>query len=593
MGELIYSVANIFQHRADSCLMDYDADRYHIAAYQRGYKWGSDKNGAVTVLLNDLWAAFEKSRRMNIAMEYYLQYITLKKAGTDLLEVIDGQQRLTTLSVLLSVFSLKLERENLADSRLEYAVRSSFFDEHIYQRGKLSQLLGYDWSRETGLCIDHVSYNTQDVFYIFSACKKINEFLSSKEVSQLLVEFYDFVLNAVKIIVNVIDHVASEKVFSNLNSNKVPLTESELIKGLFITMYARLEDEGKRKNFREISEQRLLLGRKWDEIERWMNDVEVKTFFFDEPDAMEGFLVMVAKAMNANFERGTADDGHLLFNFFHGADIVKIHEKITSVYKVLRDWFEQPKVYNRLGYLFFHKGSKKNIFGYARWLDYTKTALEHALLEELLEVIPKNVDQLFYNNKQDQDIHKVLLGINIFSSSLKFNFYKFIKEEWSLEHIFPQTPEGKGNVLKESDKKYIIEMVAEEDREVVERILAKKERNAYDKEIYQDAMKRSGLINSLGNLCLLTLKDNIINGCDFYNVKRTKVLGRIKKGAFVPIHTYEVFSKLVFDSDTGDFERWTVSNIQAHRVIIEDKIKDVRIKLKAEKEAYESRKVYD
>ena len=191
MAELIYPIKGIFSIKdSENCLVEYDADRYHIAAYQRGYKWASDKDGAVTVLLNDLWDAF-KSFENQERKEYYLQYITLKKSSEHkFLEVIDGQQRLTTLSIMLSVFSLQLEIENLADDKLDYAIRSNFFIQHIYNRENLRHLLTLEWNNESGLIFSEMeTINNQDVFYLFNAAKKINAFLSETHVNNHLLAF--------------------------------------------------------------------------------------------------------------------------------------------------------------------------------------------------------------------------------------------------------------------------------------------------------------------------------------------------------------------------------------------------------------------
>ena len=123
MADLIYNVENIFSQNKLGCLVDYNCEYYHIASYQRGYKWGSDENGAVSILLEDIKTAFLKFKNNQHLSDYYLQYITLKKnEQTKYLEVIDGQQRLTTMSILLSVFSTILGISNIAHGRLDYAV---------------------------------------------------------------------------------------------------------------------------------------------------------------------------------------------------------------------------------------------------------------------------------------------------------------------------------------------------------------------------------------------------------------------------------------------------------------------------------------
>ena len=142
MKELVFNIADIFNSKTTGgCLSQYEATSFHIPAYQRGYKWATGPNGAVTVLLNDLWHAFEKQED-----EYYLQYITVKPLqladDCHYLEVIDGQQRLTTLSILLSVLNLLQvdtdDSGNIACKKLDYAIRANFFDEFIYSQEKLA-----------------------------------------------------------------------------------------------------------------------------------------------------------------------------------------------------------------------------------------------------------------------------------------------------------------------------------------------------------------------------------------------------------------------------------------------------------------------
>ena len=378
--------------------------------------------------------------------EYYLQYITLKKnAEKQHLEVIDGQQRLTTLSILLSIFSLKLGIDNISKSKLEYAIRENFFDSYIYNSNNLKNLLEKKWNEEQGLIISESEViNTQDIYYLFSAALKINKFLLEVEEAKQIKPFYEFILNNVKIIVNAVDQISSEKVFSNLNSNKVPLTEAELIKGLLLTKYSRLHntDEGK-KHFREILEMRLSLGRQWDEMTRWSNQPEIKSFYFKEDEGMNALLTLVAIQNGYTVEKKINPNDYPLFNFYHKfGETEKIYQNLLSTYSVLNDWFNEDKVFNLLGYLFFAKGSNKSIKEYLAKINYTKTSLLKELINEVKLLIPQNTNDLFYSKEQDNEIHRVLLALNVFSDgiNLRFNYHRFIEEKWTLEHIFPQTP---------------------------------------------------------------------------------------------------------------------------------------------------------
>ena len=81
---------------------------YNIPDYQRGYEW---RDNDVKLLLNDLQ---KFSRQLSGKYEdikdkfYCLQHITILKKGMDenmpYYNVVDGQQRLTTMAIILSYF---------------------------------------------------------------------------------------------------------------------------------------------------------------------------------------------------------------------------------------------------------------------------------------------------------------------------------------------------------------------------------------------------------------------------------------------------------------------------------------------------------
>ena len=96
-NEFIYNIQNIFSDDVESVLSTTKMKKFYIGPYQRSYKWKSEgKFDQVPQLLNDIYDAWNKDYKS----EYFLQYITVKADSTNRwLEVIDGQQRLTTLSL--------------------------------------------------------------------------------------------------------------------------------------------------------------------------------------------------------------------------------------------------------------------------------------------------------------------------------------------------------------------------------------------------------------------------------------------------------------------------------------------------------------
>jgi len=592
MAELTYILKDIFStENANSCLIENDAKKYHIPAYQRGYKWSSHTNGAVTILLNDLKVAFKNDK----SKDYYLQYITLKKIElkkneekNTVLEVIDGQQRLTTLSILLSVISNiegVLREENIANEKLDYAIRSDFFSQYIYNFENQKILLEQDWNEENdNLCVNGNILSGQDIFFLFHAAKKINDYLTTE--IDTLKDFHTYILEHVRIIVNVVEAgTSSEKLFRNLNSNKVILKDTDLVKALLITRMGRQPEDGSKIRFREILEKRVSFGRQWDEISRWCNMPEINSFFFSkENKGMKELIKLVAKLNK--YEVPKTKETYPLFNFFHKKEVDKIYGDILKLYFVFKEWYNDFDTYNLLGFLFCAKGSEKTIHDFLKYHDITKSELIKELIKEASALIPTDITTLHFGENNDE-IHRVLLALNVFSdgkSDLRFNFYNYKKGNWSLEHIFPQTPGGKGNVLSEADKIMILDMLETEEREKAKEDLAKVETEDEKKDIYHKFLKSSKKLNSMGNMCLLTGPDNSSNGCKFYDEKRKNIFELIKKGSFVPKHTVDVFSKMVISQkdDAGDLTRWTKDNIIQHTQVIKDIISNLKFTQKNE-----------
>ena len=69
--------------------------QYIVPIYQRNYAWGKDE---IDALVQDIRTAQERRPKQN----YYIGSLIVYKRHDGSYEVIDGQQRLTTLSILLA-----------------------------------------------------------------------------------------------------------------------------------------------------------------------------------------------------------------------------------------------------------------------------------------------------------------------------------------------------------------------------------------------------------------------------------------------------------------------------------------------------------
>ena len=88
------------------------AGHFVVPAYQRGYRWGEEQ---VALLLKDIWDNGEK--------EYCLQPIVVKRQPEDRFELIDGQQRLTTLYLIFLYMKLEILPTSEPPFSIEYETR--------------------------------------------------------------------------------------------------------------------------------------------------------------------------------------------------------------------------------------------------------------------------------------------------------------------------------------------------------------------------------------------------------------------------------------------------------------------------------------
>ena len=126
---------------------------YVIPAYQRPYSWcshgKSNKNDQVNQLWSDLLEAFTENPK---EIYFFGSMVTIQR-GERRFEVVDGQQRLTTISLLFAAMKcffiwaasqnlIRDEQENfLADKEVENLINAitANYDEMIFNKGLPSQ----------------------------------------------------------------------------------------------------------------------------------------------------------------------------------------------------------------------------------------------------------------------------------------------------------------------------------------------------------------------------------------------------------------------------------------------------------------------
>lgn len=593
-AELIYSVQEIFS----DCLHHYNnAEGFYIAPYQRGYKWGSNENEPVLRLVMDIHNSFTETNN-NESKEYYLQYITLKPIKIDgkhnFLEVIDGQQRLTTLSILLAVLNkINTNCINTANHKINYALSKSFLNNWIYDNNIEKIIEESTWE---SFITQNPDEDKQDIYYLFQAIKALYNYIVDEIKVENCLDFYKHLSKNIKLIVNAVEpHVESEKVFRNLNSIKIPLTEAELIKALLITKAARNKDENlKNKRFKEIMDIRASLGRQWDEMQTQLNNPEIKAVFFPgQSDVMQGILRLTALVLKYK-PVNNSNEKYPLFEFFQNqiqekeVSTIEIFNKTVLIYKLLLEWYKDDRIYNALGFLFYNKTKKENSTNLltnllSKAINENKVPLKNinALVFKHLSSIDKEQIRTFDFHDDKPKINDLLLLINLFPDKIKrFSFSVFIEKKWSLEHVFPQTPNLAESHLTKIDRKNLEEIVNNPTKwDAIKELLDKKNKSPQEIENLNEKLKAdTGFLNNIGNLALLPIGENASLGNKLFDKKREKISEKISEGSFVPSHTFNVFSKLILPK-SNSLKFWNKKDILEHQEYIGNEIDKLKIRL--------------
>ena len=221
---------------------------YHIPAYQRPYAWTEVETG---VLFDDLFEFYQTEKNDN----FFLGSIVLiKEDNKRNADVIDGQQRLTTLTILFSVlteFFTTEKRKNacktyLQDEGNELAGIAAqprlflrekdqgFFNKYI-QEVRLKELLKIDPKLLKTEAQKHIQLNCKTLYERFQ-----NSFGNEKE----LVDFTKFLLTRCYLVaVYTPNQDSAFRVFSVMNSRGLDLLPTDIIKSETIGKLEESEQE--------------------------------------------------------------------------------------------------------------------------------------------------------------------------------------------------------------------------------------------------------------------------------------------------------------------------------------------------------------
>lgn len=261
-----------------------DNAAYKVPDYQRRYSW---KKEQLDALWGDLYESFTNDRQAC----YFLGSIVVVKNANNVFELIDGQQRLTTLMIMVSVLFKTYPNLMCPNPDNEEDTLSSIDSEALekclyYRKGKrrltLQTAVEYD-SDFNSIIIDTDSFSTfsyptkaemkkENPIYNFQYTAKFfyDKFQELEEDERNKFVFYIF--NNVKLIRIVCNSVPfAIKLFQVMNDRGMPLAAADIIKSYIMGRIEKeAEDEEEKNTVRQI------FTSNWKSIENLVNKHDLK-----------------------------------------------------------------------------------------------------------------------------------------------------------------------------------------------------------------------------------------------------------------------------------------------------------------------------
>ena len=563
---------------------------FTIPYQQRGYRWSKDN---INKLLDDFKEFVESEKKT-----YCLQPIavTVEEDGIqDHYTVIDGQQRLTTLYLLHKY--LTSEDKKLTDE-------TEFFH---YEYDKDSDHERSEFLRKV---ISKDDDSKIDFYYISQAYMTIKKWFGDKtDLKNKIRNLFSSNNKSVQVIWYLVDKGKEHETFRNINSGKIQLSNSDLIKALLLNRDNRIENKEQIAAQFEIMERQFAEDRFWYMLKS--GDVETQK----GQSRMDFIFNLITDIKDCDYQI----DSRRSFYEISGYNKDKLEETWKAArekYQRLKDLFDDPYIFHYVGFLVYcgidiksllkdSEGKTKSVF-----LNYLKEIIEKKLAHKTIE------EYSYFDSKEALRRLFVLHNIETIlqryenlkeSRNLKFSFEYFpfellYSQKWHIEHIASHTD---NTLQSENDREdWINSVIADYGNFFDGMEEYKKAKNDFsNKENFDELYKaiinkieekeeKEGLKplseeekNGIGNLVLLDEHTNTFFHNSLFPRKRRIVIiasglrnedeSAIKtniKSVYVPICTQQVYTKSYNKKNNVKLNSWGKDDCDAY-------LKDMKEKL--------------
>jgi uncharacterized protein with ParB-like and HNH nuclease domain len=563
---------------------------FKVADYQRGYKWGVQQ---VIDLLTDIHE-FEPEGNH----KYCLQPIVVQSLNEpNQYELIDGQQRMTTIYILFSI------AKKLNYYKIKYNTRDSSrkFLEEIYQLPPFTyeadipdtiEAFEKENDKAWGQYIsENLDYDNVDNYHFFRTFQVAWNWFKKEDISAN--DFFSKVRDSSFVIWYKVDqNETPERIFRNLNSGKIPLTSSELIKALFIL---ELQEE---TNFvlREFKQNEL--AQEWNEIENTLSNKRFWYFIRGFQKSLD-YPIRIDLLFDIDCEKKLSlEDDLFAYRVYNNR--VKQKEKldwnrIKTLFQKLIDWYNDDETYHLIGFMtsvgissisdILKESKNKGKTAFRQYLkDLILAEFKIVMKREDGEYYLYALDELDYKNnsssrRKKNPIEVVLILFNVATyqrTGFRFPFDLYHHEDWSIEHIHPQNAKALADVKEAldwiDDFKKRLEKDGEKERDDINELYDELKQLDGDQKLtkvlrkkleeVEEAYSNFFDLDKISNLTLLDRNTNSKIGNKKFLKKRQEILnsGEDAEESYIPICTSNTFMKY-YTKDTEDIQMSCWSSI--------------------------------
>ncbi|MBQ7252114.1 MAG: DUF262 domain-containing protein [Kiritimatiellae bacterium] len=519
---------------------------FSIPWYQRGYRWTRDE---VWALMDDLLAFCSEADEV-----YCLQPLVLERRNDGKTFVVDGQQRLTTIAIILHAL------KSNPDWDIEYTTEGN---------RKLSDLLSTPGHSINDYFRKRAQKAVEEWLEIDSSrCASLKYLLTGKQKAK----------NVVFLRHEIAKDEDGRVVFQRLNAGKTPLTSSELIRALFMEAGNGLADGEKAD-----------IAKEWDLIESAMTDEQFwaiwdNSDFRDVPTRMD-FLFSIVAAINPQKAR---QDGLFIYREMEKvvqSETLAQKDKRKALKKMwettLRCWwwmqscYADEEAYHLLGWLaqFTGRGTRRLWEDWQKAgnrMDAFKVALRRLVIDRLGD---RDLDSFRYGEDNSNELQSLFVLLNSLEAQrrhIRFRFDLYRKGKWDIEHIASQTDKP----LKDpADQKEWLELaineMSEDERRKLDGCTTFEERWNKVWGMFSNEETAGIDKHGIGNLALLDSGTNRAYKNAIFPAKRRTILGKSQKeeekgkNVYIPPATEAAFAKS-YSTAAAQMRYWSQKDAEAY-----------------------------